>query len=314
MSGAKQSERARWRDRPTRISITATASLVFGLARALPLTLASNIGGFLGRTVGNRFMKHRNFIRNLSTAFPDMKPAEVEGLLPRIYDNIGRVAAESAHLGDYATGRRGAMISIEGHEHLPKPGPAVFVGCHLSNWDIGVVAMAREFGALNTIFTPIGVPALDTGLARNRLASGATYLPRNRTTLKAILDGLESGVSVAMLVDQRVDSGPIVKFFGHDAKASDFPAKLALRFNIPIIAVDGERLNPKHFIVRFHPPLWPGDYRGANAITDMTQAVMLRLESFIRRAPDSWFCYKLRWKTPKDSTSNAQRRSRQPGL
>jgi len=276
--------------------LAALANTFFATARALPLGTASNFGGFVGRTLGTTLMKDRNIARNLAIAFPNLSLPERDRLAAGIADNLGRVIAEMPHLEAFRNATHDTRIDIEGLDYLPKSGPSVFVGGHLSNWEVGVVALCKHLGGLNTLYSPIGAPAVDRQLQFFRAKTGANYLERNRSSLRTIFDDMESGRSVAMLIDQRVATGPTVNFFGRPALASNLPARLAMRFNIPIIPVDGSRITPNHFVIRLHQPIRPTDYPIENQEQAMTQAIMTAIESIVRRSPDVWFCNKARWK------------------
>ena len=270
---------------------------VWATAGMLSLDAASNLGGFIGRTLGMKLIKDRSIDRNLTVAFPKLSSVERDRLTAGIGDNIGRVIAEMPHLGAFRRGEKDTRIVIEGLENLPASGPSIFVGGHLSNWEVGVVALCRHLGCLNTLYSPIGVPTIDKQLQSFRAATGATYLERNGASLRTIFDGMEGGRSVAMLVDQRVATGPTVNFFGRPALASSLPARLAQRFNAPIIPVDGSRVSPRHFLIRLHTPIHPNGFPPDDLLSEhMTQAMMSAVEHFIRRSPEVWFCNKARWR------------------
>jgi KDO2-lipid IV(A) lauroyltransferase len=214
------------------------------------------------------------------------------------------------HLEAFRNNTHNTRIDVEGLDYLPETGPSVFAGGHLSNWEVGVVALCRHLGSLNTLYTPIGVPAVDRKLQFFRARTGANYLERNRSSLRTIFDDMEAGRSVAMLIDQRVAAGPTVNFFGRPALASSLPARLAMRFNVPIIPVDGSRITPHHFVVRLHKPIRAADYPAESQEQDMTQAMMTAIENIVRRSPEVWFCNKARWKdtaspTPRSNETSA---------
>src|SRR6188768_3399551 len=60
--------------------------------------VAANIGGAVLRTVGPWLPEHRVGRANLTAAFPEKSPAEIETILRGVWDNLGRVAAEFAHI------------------------------------------------------------------------------------------------------------------------------------------------------------------------------------------------------------------------
>ncbi|MFO0993381.1 MAG: hypothetical protein U1E67_15790 [Hyphomicrobiales bacterium] len=283
--------------------IGALSRVYFAIARTLPLGAASNMGGFVGRSLGMTLMKDRNIARNLMIAFPNLSVAERDRLMAGIADNLGRVIAEMPHLESFRNNTHNTHVEIEGLDYLPKSGPSVFVGGHLSNWEVGVVALCKHLGGLNTLYSPIGVPAVDRQLQYFRAKTGANYLERNRSSLRTIFDDMENGRSVAMLIDQRVAAGPTVNFFGRPALASSLPARLAMRFNVPIIPVDGSRITPTSFVIRLHEPIRPDDYPVETREQGMTQAMMTAIENIVRRSPEVWFCNKARWRDTVSTTA-----------
>ena len=203
--------------------------------------------------------------------------------------------AEISHVSAFTTPNGNARIDLEGAGHLLHHPTAVFVGAHLSNWELGIVALARELGGLNAIYTPIGIEDLDQRLQVYRSETGGTYLPKNAASLRTIYQNLKGGRSVAMLVDQYVATGLTVDFLGHPSIAPALPARLAIQFDIPIIPVDGVRISPTHFVVRLHRPILPQSFERADRELAMTQQMMSQIEDFIRKSADSWFCNKARW-------------------
>jgi Kdo2-lipid IVA lauroyltransferase/acyltransferase len=177
--------------------------------------------------------------------------------------------------------------------------PSIFVGAHLSNWEIAGTGLARHLGGLNTIYSPIGIPEIDKLLVAFRGESGANYLERNLASIKTVYAGMEAGRGVALLIDRRIDNGEPVNFFGRATTTTSLPAKLAIRFNAPIIPVDAVRVTARHFVVTLFPPIMAKDFPGPEPVKAMTQAVMDAIERSIRRSPDTWFCGQTRWKNAK---------------
>ena len=73
--------------------------LAVGIMRPFSPEAASNLGGFLGRTIGPRLGITRRARQNLRLAFPEKTSAEIETIVRGMWDNLGRVAAEYPHLG-----------------------------------------------------------------------------------------------------------------------------------------------------------------------------------------------------------------------
>src|SRR5215472_9737118 len=79
----------------------ALGSLAVAMLRMIRATnqkhMAAFAGGFM-RALGPRLKEHRIGRDNLAAAFPDKSAAEIEAILRGVWDNLGRVAAEFAHI------------------------------------------------------------------------------------------------------------------------------------------------------------------------------------------------------------------------
>src|SRR6202044_2456302 len=62
----------------------------------------ANFAGALARKVGPLFKEHRIGRDNLRAAFPEKSAAEIERILAGVWDNLGRVAVEFAHLDEFS--------------------------------------------------------------------------------------------------------------------------------------------------------------------------------------------------------------------
>src|SRR6478752_6080581 len=79
----------------------ALGSLAVAMLRMIRATnrkhMADFAAGFM-RTLGPRLKEHKLGRANLAAAFPEKSPAEIETTLRGVWDNLGRVAAEFAHI------------------------------------------------------------------------------------------------------------------------------------------------------------------------------------------------------------------------
>jgi KDO2-lipid IV(A) lauroyltransferase len=89
----------------------------------------ANLFGWVARLIGPLTREQRIGRANLIAAFPEKKPAEIETILAGVWDNLGRIAAEFAHLDhiwDYDPARESRIEagprSIELFEQLRDDG------------------------------------------------------------------------------------------------------------------------------------------------------------------------------------------------
>ena len=111
-----------------------------------------------------------------------------------------------------------------------------------------------------------------------------------------MLRALKEGHSLAMLVDQKMNDGIAVPFFGRDAMTAPAIAEFALRYDMPLIPARVIRTQGAHFKATIYPPLTckkTGDTE-KDVLTIMT-TVNATLESWIRENPEQWFWVHKRW-------------------
>jgi len=93
--------KARLRDATKPIGEAAVGALTVGMLRATryfdPIKTA-NLFGRITRSIGPMMREQRIGRANLTAAFPEKSPEEIETILAGVWDNLGRVGAEFAHL------------------------------------------------------------------------------------------------------------------------------------------------------------------------------------------------------------------------
>src|SRR5262245_49116292 len=79
----------------------ALGTVAVAMLRTIRTTNRKHMGDFAGRlmrTIGPRLKEHRIGRANLAAAFPEKSADEIEAILREVWDNLGRVAAEFAHI------------------------------------------------------------------------------------------------------------------------------------------------------------------------------------------------------------------------
>ncbi len=285
----------------------------WSISWCLPPDWASALGYRLFHGIGPYLPKNRHVRANLALAFPEKSSAEIDALARRIWGNFGAVLAEYPHLAALADNRDGQRVEVVAKTDLQPyceaRKSAVFAAAHLGNWEFCPIAGSRLGLPVTVIYSPQKNPLLDRMLLRKRQALGCNFLTKN-DSMRATVKLLTSGQSIGLLVDQRVDSGDPIPFFGIAAATTSSPARLALKFGCDLIPSQVERLQGAHFRVTFHPPVEPDD-DGADTRTQvlqMTRKLNAIFEDWIRQNPEQWFCSKRRWPEgarPPDATQPA---------
>lgn len=272
------------------------ATAGFALLKVLPVRMASDLMAlFVGR-FAHYLVKERKIKKNLRIAFPDLDQPALDALVKKIAVNFGRVLAEVVHIPTYVAGRQGTTVSASGAtEHtFEQSRQAVYVTAHLGNWELIPIVLRQKSRPL-IIYSLVGNPVIDNLLLAQRRKTGAKYVEKSNA-LRACIETMKEGESIGLLVDQRVKRGVKVSFFGNPTIFTDLPARLAMKFNCPIIPIEAVRVDPGHCQVMIHEPIWPDQKRGRQAVRDLTQQITKVIEDCIRKRPGEWHCDKSRWK------------------
>jgi KDO2-lipid IV(A) lauroyltransferase len=126
--------------------------LIKGL-RLIPPNALADFTGWAMRTIGPLLPENKLGRANLTAAFPEKSPAEIDAILRGAWDNLGRMGAEFAHLDrlwDYdpnQPNRRGRIeftqADIDHFLELANDGkPALIFAAHLANWELPAVCAA----------------------------------------------------------------------------------------------------------------------------------------------------------------------------
>jgi KDO2-lipid IV(A) lauroyltransferase len=250
---------------------------------------------FAGR-FARLLVKKKVITKNLRDAFPDLDQPALDAITKKIAANFGRLIAEVAHIPTYVAGEQGTNVSASGSLDytFEQSGQAIYVSAHLGNWELIPIVLRRRSRPM-IIYSLVGNPGIDNLLLSLRRKTGANYVEKSEA-LRACIGAMKRGDSIGLLIDQRVERGIDVTFFGRPTILTDLPARMALKFNCPIIPIEAVRADPCHCQVMIHTPIWPGAKRGKQAVRELTQQMTRVVEDAIRRRPDEWFCDKRLWK------------------
>jgi KDO2-lipid IV(A) lauroyltransferase len=274
------------------------------IIRSLSPEQASNFCGWLGRTVGPRLGISHRAEHTLALAFPEMPKAEHDRILRDMWDNLGRVVGEYGHLqaiADPASGR----VECVGLEHIEalrrREAPGIFFAGHLANWEIIPAVAAREGIRLTTIVREPNNPLVRDAIAALRGFGPGQSAPKGPEGARQAVKVLKDGGVLGLLIDQKMNKGLAVPFFGHPAKTAPALAQLALRFGCPVYPARVERLGPARFRLTCYPPLeLPNSGDRASDTLQIMTAVNKTLEAWIRERPAEWLWLHRRW--PREAT------------
>jgi KDO2-lipid IV(A) lauroyltransferase len=299
---------------------TATNAIAGSLAVLLLKTIRridpdriSDFAGGVLRRLGPWLPEHRTGSANLRAAFPEKSDADIEAILAGVWDSLGRVGAEFAHLDrlwDFDPQQLSdptqlkherVEISAEAMERflrLRDDGkPALIFSAHLANWELPVVTAATYGLESAILYRAPNIGDIAEAIQKVRALHVGTLIPTGLDATFRVSAALERGTHVGMFVDQHFSKGVDVVFFGRPCKANPMIARLARHFDCPIHGVRVIRLPHRRFRVELTEAIAP--VRGGDGDIDVPatmQRITSVVEEWIREYPEQWLWLHRRWR------------------
>jgi Kdo2-lipid IVA lauroyltransferase/acyltransferase len=276
------------------------ARLVFALFGMLSIDRASAVGGCIARTIGPRLGATKRAWTNLRRAMPELSDAEIDRIIVGMWDNLGRVVAEYPHLGEIEIFKPGGRVETIGTDRFVTGAAQgrhhIFFSAHYGNWEIAALAATQAGFRVAQVYRAANNPLLDRLILEARGQIGSELIPKGPAAARQLLKAVESGHALCMLVDQKMNDGIPVPFFGRDAMTAPALARIARRFDCVVVPARVERVEGAHFRLVCEEPLVVSKTHDqhADALALMT-AVNATLERWIRADPKQWFWLHRRW-------------------
>jgi KDO2-lipid IV(A) lauroyltransferase len=244
---------------------------------------------------------------NLTAAFPEKSAEEIERILAGVWDNLGRVAAEFAHLDriwrydpDQLDTNRIEVPerSDELFKKLKDDGkPALIFASHLGNWELPALAAAAHGLESSALYRRPNIASVDRAIRTIRGVNMGDLIPAGSSAPIKIAQALQAGHHVGMLVDQYYTNGVEVTFFGRKTRANPMLARMLRQIECPIHGTRIIRLPGNRFRAEISEELPPvRDASGQIDVQGTMQAITSVIEGWVREHPEQWLWLHRRWR------------------
>ena len=277
----------------------AAARALFSALRLLSADGASAVGGWLGRRIGRFTGANGIAADNLAHALPELDSDARTAALTEAWDNLGRTMAEYTVLPTLVRDDQAWRVTVEGYEPLAALSaagkPALLFAAHLGNWEVIPVALSRLMKPLTIVYRPANNPLVDGLIARIRTGYTAGMAPKGSAGARQIMRALGAGGHVFMVVDQKLNTGFEIPFFGRGAFTGPAVASFAARFQCPVFPIRTERLAGCTFKVTVEAPWPPPEQNDDDTVRAFLTRMNQTLEAWIRARPGQWLWMHRRW-------------------
>lgn len=287
-------------DRYVRYPLELIGVLIFCFFfRLLPLDWASALGGFITRKIGPHMRVSWVARYNMMKAFPEKTPAEIDAIVVDMWENMGRTFGEYPHLRSLSVHfkKRVEFVHEERFFELKNDGkPGIFFSAHIGNWETSSITANLLGIPFHRIYRFANNPLVEWLFRYYRQKIPGELFPKGTAGMRRVVDKMNKKEHLALLVDQKMNEGIVVPFFGYPAMTTPALGRLSLKYDCPALPVCSQRLKGAYFRLTGEKPI--EIEKTGNAAED-TRLFMEKanavLESWIRAEPAQWLWVHKRW-------------------
>jgi KDO2-lipid IV(A) lauroyltransferase len=263
--------------------------------------LASNVAATIAKFVGTKIPVHKLAYENISKAMPELSAQKKEKILDDMWDNLGRIVGEYPHVTKCQIEKIDQLVETSSEtqnrlKELKQSGKGgIIFSAHIGNWEIGPKVLLRSGLKVSTVYRPLNNPYVEKMTAAIR---GVNMIEKSAGGNRKIIEAIKKGDFVVIMADQKVSEGEEVKFFHEMAITTTSIARLALRYDIPLIPARSIRIGKEfRFRAEVEKPLAIKKSDDVNSdVLRLTREINLKLEEWVKEYPSQWFWVHNRWK------------------
>lgn len=270
------------------------ARLTLALFRCLSFDRRRTFGAWVfDRVIAPAGGYRKRIEENLKYARPELSTQEINRHVHEVPQNFGRTFAELFSPDDLADLARRTLLSGPGlvavQEAQAQNRPSIVVSGHFGNYDILRSALHQKGYRIGGIYRPMNNPYFDDDYVNTISQIAQPLFPRGRKGMAQMIGFLKSGGTLAILIDQNLDTGLETTFFGKPAKTAGSVADLALKYNAVVVPCYAIR-DGNGFRAEFEAPI------EHSTPLQMVQELNNSLEAQVRKNSTQWFWIHRRWR------------------
>ncbi len=286
--------------------VTVRHKLEYGLYLGFR-TLARLIGdrgldlfGSLVAAMAFRLVRRRTDLamNNLAMVYPELSTEERGGIVRACWRHYARESIRYIRDSTVPFDEIASNFDEIGPENIeaalePDKG-VILVSAHFGAWENALSVLAQFGRKVVVVGRVLDNSLLHARLHEGRTRSGFELLDR-RFAARELVRALQNRAIVVLLVDQAVQDreGAIVPFLGHDAWTTTSAARLALKYECPILSVFCyPATKERRQRVEFTPVLETAGLDEVEVMTRVNETIGRRIEA----DPHLWLWFHDRWK------------------
>lgn len=261
---------------------------------------SSNYSSKIARIIGPYLSITKVARKNLNLAYSNISRATEDKIIDDLWDNFGRFIGEFPHIHSMNDSKVLEHIKITGQEnieHLRSMNrPFLLCTGHFANWDFALRIVKYLYPRFSIVYRKANNPLINKIINNWRASDDIRLIEKGRNGSRSLIKAIKNRDSIVMLVDQKMNDGIKVPFFGHPAMTAPAIAKIALQYDYEIVPVELVRINGCNIEVIIHKKL---DIDRSKTPEEEILSIMIKinqlLEQWVRKNPGGWFWFHKRW-------------------
>ena len=269
--------------------------------RLLSVDNSASLCSFIAKKIGPYLRVTKTARKNLKRVYGN--EIDIEKVINDLWDNYGRYIGEFPFinvLDSSELDKRVKVIGLEKVAAFKKTNqPFILFLGHQANWDFVIRKINDIYPKFGIAYRKANNPYVDREILKERENDQhITMIAKGPSGAKSIIKAIKSGASLAMLVDQKMNNGIEVPFFGFPAMTAPALARISLQYKYPIVPLQIVRIGKSsYFELILHDPLKPLiDKDIEKSCYNIMLEINKILEQWIREKPEQWFWFHNRWK------------------
>ena len=264
----------------------------------IPMKWSHHLGQYLGKFAYRFNRRRRTFaIKQLKIAFPHWSNEKIVKVAQDSFENLGESIFETIKKANYGKDiqKHIKIVNLKPIEQLKKTGGILVTG-HFANWEF--ITFVLEKTGLQGIF----LGKEESSFAQDIIGKYRKIIGWKTVSVgsKSLAFDVLQTIKEKKIIYTMLDTDPVKAkttscvFFGKKTKVPIFTAKMAKKFNLPVVAVFNHRTKTKKHIFTFETLSQPS-YKEKGE-QELTQIYTTAIENHIRKHPTQWRWVMPRWK------------------
>lgn len=275
------------------------------LLKKINVKISKKIINFIAVNIGYRIgIRKELVLKQMKRSLPNLTSNEILSITKKMYSHYGDMVHEIFCIG---INNIIPSIKVVGEEYLQEAidcDKAVIVATgHFGNWELGAIATAHKTNRMSAIAKKQKNAKFDDLINNNRTALGLNMI-YSRYAMRGIVKAIKKKHFLYILHDQDArKNGEIIPFLNHDASVFMGVARIALKFDLPILCQYQYKNTQGENVIEYEKIFYPKKEKLDDIQT--MKRVIKSLERMIKKYPQEWFWVHKRWKSVEKKYRNS---------